>query len=56
MKGKSSQKVILFETKKEIESARARDGGVLINDGFGEQLADINFALTQTHCWRDRKI
>lgn len=45
MKGKSSQKVILFETKKEIESARKRDGGVLINDGFGGAISRHQFCV-----------
>lgn len=55
VKRKSLLKVILFsaETKEEIESGLS---GVVIIRGFVEQLAAVNFALTQTHCQQNRKI
>lgn len=50
VKRKSLLKVILFsaETKEEIESGFS--GELVIIRGFEEQLAAVNFALTQTHC------
>lgn len=49
VKRKSLLKVILFgaETKEEIESGLS---GAVIKRGFVEQLAAVNFSLTQTHC------
>lgn len=50
VKRKSLLKVILFgaETKEEIESGFL--GELVIIRGFVEQLAVVNFSLTQTHC------
>lgn len=50
VKRKSLLKVILFsaETKEEIESGFS--GELVIIRGFVEQLAAVNFSLTQTHC------
>lgn len=50
VKRKSLLKVILFsaETKEEIESGFL--GELVIIRGFVEQLAAVNFSLTQTHC------